>query len=672
MSPRAKRHITADDLYRFKLIRGATISPDGAHVAYSLQRVDRRTEKRFANLWVVPTAGGRPRQFTYGDQSDTSPAWSPAGDEIAFLSNRGSEDQPQICVIRLDGGEARPVTNMKGDFGHFEWSPDGRFFVCSFRKTDPEDVAREKDEAAKKLGVVSQPISRMFFKEDGAGFIPKERWHLWTVDATRGRAKQITDGEAHDETDPRWVPDSSGIVFISNRAEDPDMEPEATGIFSVPVGGGELTEVPAPMGSKRSPSISPDGRWIAYLGTEGRGDWWRNTGLWVVPSDGKGAAKDLMAQHDVDVSAATMGDTSELAESPPTWSADGSRLYFQVTRHGSTTLKSISLDGDDLQPVTDIDGVAGSISVTRLGDGLAYFHAGMADTGQVWTTRLSDGQAKRLTDVNERFLRTMDLGDVEEVWFKGAADNDLQGWVLKPPGFDPAKRYPSVLQIHGGPLFQYGNSFMHEFYYLAAQGYVVYFCNPRGGQGYGEEHARAIWNDWGGADYDDLMSWADLIRERPYIDPSRMGVTGGSYGGYMTNWIIGHTDRFAAAVTQRSVSNLVDFVGTTDGNWIWQQAFGGKPPWEDLENYWRQSPIAHIANAKTPTLVIHSEQDLRCPIAQGEQLYVALKRLGVETEMVRFPGESHGLSRGGRTDRRIARLNHIVRWFDRYLKPQER
>ena len=379
---------------------------------------------------------------------------------------------------------------------------------------------------------------------------------------------------------------------MSNRAEDPDMDPDATGIFSVPVDGGDLTEIPAPMGSKRSPSISPDGRWIAYVGTEGRGDWWRNTGLWVVPSDGTGDARNLTAQHDFDVSAATMGDTAELAESPPAWSADGSRLYFQVTHHGSTTLKSISLDGHDLQPVVDEAGVAGSISIARHGDGLAHFGAGMADTGQVWTTRLSDGRSKRLTDVNQRFLQTLDLGEMEEVWFKGAADNDLQGWVLKPPGFDPSLQYPSVLQIHGGPLFQYGNSFMHEFYYLAAQGYVVYFCNPRGGRGYGEEHARAIWNDWGGADYDDLMSWADLVRDLPYIDASRMGVTGGSYGGYMTNWIIGHTDRFAAAVTQRSVSNLVDFVGTTDGNWIWQQAFGGKPPWEDLENYWRQSPTS--------------------------------------------------------------------------------
>jgi dipeptidyl aminopeptidase/acylaminoacyl peptidase len=212
---------------------------------------------------------------------------------------------------------------------------------------------------------------------------------------------------------------------------------------------------------------------------------------------------------------------------------------------------------------------------------------------------------------------------------------------------------------------------MHEFYFLAAHGYVVYFCNPRGGQGYGEEHARAIWNDWGGADYEDLMAWADFVQRKPYVDPHRMGVTGGSYGGYMTNWIIGHTDRFQAAVTQRSVSNLISMYGSSDYNWAFQYEFGDQPPWESFENYWRQSPMKYIGNAKTPTLVIHSENDLRCPVEQDEQVFVALKKLGVDTEMIRFPDEPHGLSRGGRTDRRVERLKHILRWFDRYLKQQD-
>jgi len=254
------------------------------------------------------------------------------------------------------------------------------------------------------------------------------------------------------------------------------------------------------------------------------------------------------------------------------------------------------------------------------------------------------------------------------VWFDGPEGNKLQGWILKPTNFDLNRRYPSILEIHGGPWLQYGDNFMHEFQYLAAQGYVVYFSNPRGGLGYGESHSRAIHNDWGNQDYADLMAWADYVAEQPYVDPDRMGVTGGSYGGYMTAWIIGQTDRFKAAVAQRVVSNLVSMWGSSDFNWEFQQEFGDKPPWQNLENLWRQSPMATIGQAKTPTLIIHSENDQRCDLEQGLQIYVALKYLGVDSELVLFPEESHGLSRNGRTDRRIARLQHILRWFDLYLK----
>jgi dipeptidyl aminopeptidase/acylaminoacyl peptidase len=292
----------------------------------------------------------------------------------------------------------------------------------------------------------------------------------------------------------------------------------------------------------------------------------------------------------------------------------------------------------------------------------------MTDPGQVQVRDMATGAARTLTSVNQALLRSIDLGRVEEVWFKGGAGNDVQGWILTPPGFNPRKRYPSILYIHGGPLVQYGNFLMHEFYYLAAHGYVVYFSNPRGGRGYGEEHAKAIWNAWGTADYDDLMAWADILAKKPYIDRQRMGVTGGSYGGYMTNWIIGHTDRFKAAVTQRSVSNMISMYGSSDFNWAFQEELGDQPPWDSVENYWERSPIKYIGNAKTPTLVVHNEQDLRCAIEQGEQVFVALKKLGVETEMVRFPDEPHGLSRIGRTDRRIERLSRIRDWFDRYLK----
>jgi len=339
-----------------------------------------------------------------------------------------------------------------------------------------------------------------------------------------------------------------------------------------------------------------------------------------------------------------------------------------VTRHGRGLLQSVALDGSDLQAVIDEAGVVGPYSFDRQQARLAYFLGRMDDPCQVWLREMAGGQARQLSAVNSKLLRGLDLGEIEEVWFEGAAGNDLQGWILKPPGFEPGKQYPSILEIHGGPLVQYGHYFMHEFYYLAAQGYVVYFSNPRGGRGYGEAHAKAIWGAHGTADYADLMAWADEVAKRPYIDRARMGVTGGSYGGYMTNWIIGHTDRFRAAVTQRSISNRISGWGSKDFNWHFQQMFDNQPPWEAVERYWEASPLKYLGNAKTPTLVIHSQQDLRCPLEQGEQVFVALKVLGVDTELVLFPDEPHGLSRGGRTDRRVVRLQHILRWFDRYLK----
>jgi dipeptidyl aminopeptidase/acylaminoacyl peptidase len=328
----------------------------------------------------------------------------------------------------------------------------------------------------------------------------------------------------------------------------------------------------------------------------------------------------------------------------------------------------VGVDGENLRDVIGEGGVVGSFSFDRAHTKIAYFFGQMHDPGQVYVRELDSGRTRHLTRLNRDLLDGLDLARVEEVWFKGPQGNDLQGWIMFPPRFDPKKKYPSIMEIHGGPLTQYGKFFMHEFNYLASKGFVVYFCNPRGGRGYGEAHGKAIWGSWGKADYADLMAWGDLLAKKPYIDTRRMGVTGGSYGGYMTIWIIGHTDRFQAAVTQRCVSNFISEWGSSDFNWTFELELEAEPPFKDFKKWWALSPIAYIGNAKTPTLVIHNEGDLRCPIEQGEQVFVALKRLGVDTEFVRFPEEYHGLSRTGRTDRRIVRLNHILRWFEKYIK----
>lgn len=663
---RKKRLITAEDLYEMEVVSDPQISPDGRHILFVVHRVERKTEKKYSNIWLVPAGAGPARQFTYGNQSDRSPRWSPDGQEIAFLSNRGDERQSQIYIIPFSGGEARPVTGLKGAIASFGWSPDGKQFVCQFRKKDKEDVEREGDEQKKKLGVVARHIDRVFFREDGSGYLPKEGWHLWLVDSRTGKAKQLTDGQ-YEEGQPVWSPDGQQILFVSNRTDDPDFNLDADEIYTIPAGGGDIKHIATDHdGQKHSPVYSPDGQWIAYLGRRFKGNWLQNTCLYLVPAGG-GAAQNLTTAHDIYVGNMTNTDSGSLNMSPLTWSPDSQKIYFQVSQHGSQPVMAIDPAGQ-LETIISGPGVVGNFTLDRSGRNMAYLQAQFTDPSQIYSLNLGNGKSKCLTKINRKLLDELDLGHIEEVHFKSQDGTDLHGWILTPAGFDPSQKYPSIMEIHGGPQTQYGHTFMHEFFYLAAQGYVVYFSNPRGSQGYGEGHCTAIYNNWGTVDYEDVMAWADYMEQQPYIDRERMGVTGGSYGGYMTTMIIGRSQRFKAAVTQRQVSNFISMWGTSDFNWGWTLAMGNETPWENLENYWRQSPISHIGNAKTPTLVIHSEKDYRCLHEQGEQTYVALKKLGVPAELVLFPDESHGLSRGGRTDRRIARLKHILRWFDKYLK----
>lgn len=666
-----KRPIQAEDLYHAQQLADPQLSPNGEHIIFTVQRVDRKTEKKYTNLWLVSSDGStKARQFTYGDHVDRSPRWSPNGQEIAFLSNRRDAKQFQIYIIPFLGGEARPVTTMVGSFASIAWSPDGSQFACQFRKKDEEAVERDKDPQKKELGIVTRHITSVTYKGDAQGYLPKEKWHVWTVDAAMGEAKQLTDGDK-DETAVCWHPNGEQLLFVSNRHDEQAFNPEGTEFYVIPAHGGDMVQLEARSGRKAMPSISPDGQQIAYIGTEQKGHWGQNASLFVMPFAG-GDARNLTGHADLHVSTVTNSDIGGPSGfSGPVWSKDSDKIYFQVSTKADQPLLAVNTTAaaPTIETIVHDTGIVGSFTLDEQQQKVTYFWGELLDFGQIRVHDLSSQTTQVLTNFNRDWMDEIELGTIEEVWIKGSDDNDLHGWILKPPGFDPNKTYPSILEIHGGPQTQYGNNFIHEFHFLAASGYVVSWSNPRGSQGYGEDHSEAIRNCWGTVDYADVMAWADYVEKQPYIDSDRMGVTGGSYGGYMTTMIIGRTNRFKAAVAQRLVSNFISFYGSSDMNWAVQHLFGSETdPWNDLENYWKQSPISFIGGATTPTLIVHSEMDYRCDREQGEQVFVALKRLGVDTEMLLVPGESHGLSRMGRTDRRIARLSHILRWFEKYLK----
>ncbi len=668
-----RRLITAEDLYRMQVITSSEISPDGERVVFGVQRVERKTEKKFTNLWMLRLETGAAAPFTVGEHVDGKAHWSPDGGQLAFTSNRLDEKQAQLFLMPADGGEARPLTQMQGEFGEFAWSPKGTQIVCEFRKKDAEAVERDQDEQKKKLGVVSRRYTRVFYKLDNYGYLPQERMHLWLIDARTGRVRQLTDGAVYDETGPVWSPDGKEVAFFSNRQPDPDFDPDRVELWVLEVRSGAVRKVDTPTGPKAQASWSPDGKWIAYIGREGLNESWKPDGLWVVPADGSGPARCVSAAQDVFISASTINDVGGARQKPPVWSPDSSRLYVQAAYHGRTALWAFDAASGAKEAVVDVPGVVVEFSLDERHRRLAYTLGTLKDPCQVWVREMDGSRPeKAMTRLNQEWLKEIDLGTVEDVWFQGPDGNDLQGWIVQPPGMEAGRKYPCLVEIHGGPVTQYGYFFMHEFYYLAAQGYVVAFSNPRGGSGYGVKHAEAISNGrWGTADYADVMAFSDLLAQKEYVDSQRMGVLGGSYGGYMTNWIIGHTQRFAAAVSTRSVSNFISMWGSSDFNWWFQTELDGRAPYESIEMAWDRSPVKYLGNARTPTLVIHNEMDMRCDPEQGEQVYVALKKLGVDTELVLFPEEPHGLSRTGRTDRKIVRLKSISGWFDRYLKGKD-
>jgi dipeptidyl aminopeptidase/acylaminoacyl peptidase len=668
-----KRPIAADDLLRLHILGDPQISPDGQWTAVVKKHVGEKNEY-VTNLWLADAAGqSPPRQFTHGGK-DGHPRWSPDGRRIAFTSGRDKPKQ-QIWTIPAEGGEASALTKFpEGSIGDFKWSPDGKLIAASFREQDPDWTEEaKKNRKEKNLSDPPRVLDDWWYRFDGDGYFNAQRHHLYLIDTTTGTHRKVYSKDTLGNFSFDFAPDSKQLVLATNRDKLALIRPSKTELLRLNIATGKITVIPnLPQGPKDSVAWSPDGKRIAFAGREGEDGLYdtENVELWVCDPV-RGKAWRLTGKTDFCLLSVAASDTAEIVFSANLrWSPDSKRIFMQIGWHGESHVASIRASGGPLDFHTSGARMhtLGNISAGRpprmallVEDALHLpeLYAGDVPAGPLRT--------KRLSNFNGDLLGELALAKPESAWVKSADGARVQVWSIKPTNFDTRKKYPAILEIHGGPHAMYGVGFFHEFQTLAAQGYVVFFSNPRGSKGYGRDHCAAIRGNWGGADWRDLQAVIEFMKQQPYVDRRRLGVMGGSYGGYMTNWIIGRTRDFKAAITDRCVSNVISLLGTTDyieppdrywpGNW-----------WDRPEKLWEMSPLKDLGKCKTPTLIIHSEGDLRCNIEQAEQVFTVLKLNKVPTRFVRYPSStSHGLSRTGPPDLRLHRLNQILKWWKQWL-----
>ena len=645
ITAQAKRAVTPDDLFAIKDVGEARLSPDGATVVYAMSSIDREKNRSVSNLWLVPAGGGQPARLTTGEASDSTPRWSPDGKKIVFASDR--DGKSALWIVDVSTRELRRLTPWeRSNFflskaaDMFCWSPDGKQVAF---------VAAEKPKQAESTD--PRVISRIQYKTR-TSFSDNLRSHIFIVSIEDGKVRQLTRGRA-DEHSINWSPKGDEIVFLSNREQDPDMHLNYD-IFAVEVATGAERRLTQTAGCEFAPLWSPDGEFIAYTATR------RNmttidsiaedTHVWVIDQKGT-EAKEVSAALD-------------RRASSQQWSADGQKVYFLAGDHGKTLIYSAGREGGAVTPIFDGQYQIGSL--TTAAGNFAFTRTDETAPAELYGAKATGGEMRRLTSVNAETVAEWNLVKPENVQFKSFDGADIEGWLIRPAQLQPGKKCPLILTIHGGPHGMYGYGFNLTNQIYAARGYAVLYINPRGSTGYGQKFSDGCVNEWGGGDYQDLMKGVDYaLAKYDWLDQHRLGVTGGSYGGFMTNWIITQTPRFKAAVAAASLSNLISFYATSLYQDLIHVEFKGFP-WDNYDLLWKYSPIRYVKDVTTPTMFIHGEQDNDVHITQAEEMYMALRRRGIQTEMVRYPREGHGLREPAH---RLDQMNRMLAWFDRLIKP---
>jgi acylaminoacyl-peptidase len=646
------------DVFGLEWATDPQVSPDGRQVVYVRNFFDVMTDRRRTNLWLVSTDGSFHRPLTSGTRAHGSPRWAPQGDRILWVSSQ--DGSSQLWIRWMDTGEEARITHLTKSPGNLSWSPDGEWIAFTMFVDDAADPALAQGMPAPPEGAdwaaPAVVIDDVQYKADGqAGFVKQGKTHVFIVPSEGGTPRQVTSGP-YNHTQPTWTPDGRGLLVVANRRDDASFEANDTDLYEIALEDGSLTRLTDRYGPDAGPAVSPDGRLVAFTGFDDALQGYQVTRLYVMDRDGSGR-REIRTGLDRSV--------GSLA-----WSTDGRGLFLGYTDRGVGRIAFVTLEGAVTVLAEDVGGASmgrpyagGSFSGDAAGT-VAYTVANPYRPSEVGLGT-GDGGVRVLTDLNRDLLGHKALGEVEEIWWESSFDGrPVQGWIVKPPDFDPDREYPLVLEIHGGPFSAYGPHFSPEVQLYAAAGNVVLYTNPRGSTSYGEEFGNLIHHAYPGNDYDDLMSGVDAVLGRGYVDEDRLFVTGGSGGGVLTAWIVGKTDRFAAAAVQKPVINWASFVLHADGIPFFARYWFGRMPWDDPMHYWNRSPLSLVGNVTTPTMLITGEVDYRTPMSETEQYYGALLLEGVPTAMVRVPEASHGIA--SRPSQMLTKVTHILGWFDRY------
>src|SRR3954470_5112620 len=637
-----------DTFMDMEAVSATSISPDGRQIVFAREWTDQMKDQSRTNLWLVDSESGRVRELTRGNWRDSGPVWAPDSKRSAFVSDRDGTNQ--VHVLYVDSGEVAQLTHLQRAASGLRWSPDGK--QLAFTQTLPDEEPAVKIELPKRPRGAEWAkgptvVDRISWARDGTGPVEKGYTHVFTVDAmVGGTPRQISDGKFN-HNDPDWSADGTRLFVSAIRKPDAEYLNNDSEIYAIDLKTLNATPLTDRKGPDSNPTVSPDGKWIAYTGSDDKKFTRNLASLYLRDSNGGG--KKLLAGN-------LLSSPGDLA-----WAADNSGVYYTVGEKGSTTIYFTSASGQT-RKLTDGVHMLNTVSIASNGQAAAV-RTSPLEPGYVTTFSVKSASPsyKKLVDVNDDVLAGRALGNVEEIWYPSKDGLKIQGRIVKPANFQAGKKYPLVLFIHGGPWSMYDVSFNWSFQNFAANGYAVLYTNPRGSTGYGQEFVNGIQYSYPGKDYDDLMAGVDAAVAKGFVDQNNLFICGGSGGGLLTAWAVGHTTRFAAAVAMRPVIDWHSFVGNTD-NPSWYQQFE-KYPWEDPMEYAARSPLTYVSKVTTPTMVMTGEADLRTPIRQSEEFYRALKMLKKETVLVRMPDEFHGWRR---PSHRLLQQLYLLAWFEKY------